>query len=31
MLGGAQITGRVIENAREMKELARQQKNTRLK
>ncbi|MFQ9715759.1 MAG: DNA repair protein RecN [Blautia sp.] len=31
MLGGAEITGRVLENAREMKELARHQKNTRLK
>ena len=31
MLGGAQITQRVLENAHEMKELARQQKNRRLK
>ena len=31
MLGGAQITSRVLENAHEMKELARQQKNRRLK
>lgn len=31
MLGGAQITDRTLESAREMKDLARQQKNTRLK
>ena len=31
LLGGAQITPAVLENAREMKELAQQQKNTRLK
>ena len=31
LLGGAEITPAVLENAREMKELAQQQKNTRLK
>lgn len=31
MLGGAQITDRTLESAREMKDLAREQKNTRLK
>ena len=31
LLGGAQITPAVLGNAREMKELAQQQKNTRLK
>lgn len=31
MLGGAQITGRTFETAQEMKELAHQQKNARLK
>ena len=31
MLGGARITQAVLQNAREMKDLARQQKNTRLK
>lgn len=31
MLGGAKITGAVLKNAREMKELAQVQKNTRLK
>lgn len=31
MLGGAQITDRTLESAYEMKELAREQKNTRLK
>ncbi|MDY4693754.1 MAG: DNA repair protein RecN [Blautia sp.] len=31
LLGGAQITSAVLENAREMKELALKQKNTRLK
>lgn len=31
LLGGAQITSAVLENAREMKELARVHKNTRLK
>ena len=31
ILGGAKITETVIENAKEMKELARVHKNTRLK
>ena len=31
MLGGAEITNAVLQNAREMKDLARQQKNTRVK
>lgn len=31
MLGGAKITGAVLKNAGEMKELAQVQKNTRLK
>lgn len=31
MLGGARITQAVLQNAKEMKDLARQQKNTRLK
>ena len=31
LLGGAEITPAVLENAKEMKELAQKQKNTRLK
>ena len=31
MLGGAKITDAVLQNAAEMKDLAQQQKNTRLK
>ena len=31
MLGGAEITNAVLQNAREMKDLAQQQKNTRVK
>ena len=31
LLGGAKITPAVLENAKEMKELAQKQKNTRLK